>query len=249
MKTVYINEKRKLSKRKIKKIAKKIDKTNRKEEVVVAVSHELSYNKELIEEITSYNVKVLDGKWLFKFLLFDILKKVSSAMNKSIETTNIAILINNMEEVAFSQIIEIAKKVKTLKIVTTNINRFSYIEEKLYIQFGIAVQITSNKEKALANAEIIINYDFDDRINEFKLLPSATIINIKQKPRIDNSKFNGDVINSYEIECNDNLFEDFEEKNSYDMNILYESLIYRKDTFYNIKKQLDIDGVRIKALA
>lgn len=62
MKTVYINEKRKLTTRKIKKIAKKLNRTNKKEEIITAISKDLMENKELIREIESYKIKVLDRK-------------------------------------------------------------------------------------------------------------------------------------------------------------------------------------------
>jgi len=62
LKTVYINEKRKLTTRKIKKIAKKLNRTNKKEEIITAISKDLMENKELIREIESYKIKVLDRK-------------------------------------------------------------------------------------------------------------------------------------------------------------------------------------------
>ena len=66
MKTIYLNEKKKIAKRKVKKIAKKLDKINRKEEVVVALSKTLNSNTELIDEIESYKIKVLNRTMAFK---------------------------------------------------------------------------------------------------------------------------------------------------------------------------------------
>ena len=60
-------------------------------------------------------------------------------------TINLAILIDNAEDVLLAQIKELAEKVKNLKIITKNISRFSYIEEELYVQYGIAMQITNNR--------------------------------------------------------------------------------------------------------
>ena len=155
-----MNEKRKFTYRKIRKIAKKLDKLKRKDDMIIAVSNELSNNDELIREIESYNIKILDGRWIFKFMLLDILEYISKSRNEILETISFAIIINNAEDIAISQIEEIAKRVKNIKIVTSNINQFSYLEEMLYIDYGIAMQITSNKEKALSGVDIIINYDF-----------------------------------------------------------------------------------------
>ena len=62
MKTIYLDEKKMLTDRKIKKIAKKIYKINKKEDLVVAMSRNLKNNCELIDEIESYNITVLDRK-------------------------------------------------------------------------------------------------------------------------------------------------------------------------------------------
>lgn len=60
MKTVYLDESKKLTKRRIRKIAKKLDKINQKEQIVLAISNTLSENIELREEIESYNIEILD---------------------------------------------------------------------------------------------------------------------------------------------------------------------------------------------
>lgn len=189
------------------------------------------------------------GRWLFKFLVCDALMYVVSKKEGTIETINFAILINNIEEVAISQIIEIAKRVKSLRIITPKVNKFLYLEEKLYIEYGIAVQITNNKTKALLNAEIVVNFDFDEeRINQYVFMPSATIINIKKQTNINDTNFRGSVINNYKIECDEEILEGIEGKSNFDSNILYESLIYRKDTFYHIRKQLEEDKVELLEL-
>lgn len=166
-----------------------------------------------------------------------------------IETLTIAILINNIEETIFSQIIEIAKSVKSLKIVTNRISKFNYIEEMLYNEYGIALQVTNNKEKAIANVEIIINFDFKEtQINEYKYLESATIVNIKNVVKIDNTKFSGNILNYYKITCSEEILELFCKRPEFNINVLYEGLIYRRDSFMNIRKQLEADGVKLLEL-
>lgn len=65
VKTIYLDEKKMLTDRKIRKIAKKIYKINKKEDLVVAISKNLKNNHELINEIESYNITVLDRKMAF----------------------------------------------------------------------------------------------------------------------------------------------------------------------------------------
>ena len=121
-----------------------------------------------------------------------------------LETSNVAILIDNMEEAIISQIKQIAKEVKSLKIVTSKVNRFIYLEEKLYSDYGIGVQVTNNKEKALQSSEIIVNIDFDeDMLKKYYIKNDATIINIKKKIKKISDRFNGIIINDYKKKYNE----------------------------------------------
>lgn len=163
--------------------------------------------------------------------------------------SNVAVLINNVEESINNQILEIAKNVKSLKIITNNINRFIYIEEELYINYGIAIQVTNNKNKALQNSEIIINLDFDENnLRLYNIKEDATIINIKKKITKISNEFNGTIINDYKIKYNEEIFSNIKEKDDFDENILYESLIYRKDTYFHIKEQLKNDKIELAEL-
>lgn len=167
-----------------------------------------------------------------------------------ISTANVAILINDIEENIISQIKQIAKEVKSLKIVTSNVNRFIYLEEKLYTDYGIGLQVTNNKEKALQSSEIIINIDFDeDMLKRYYIKNDATIINIKKKIKKLYDNFNGIIINNYKIKYNKDMFEGIKKASNFDEKVLYESLIYRRDNFSNIKKQLNNDGIELTELA
>lgn len=246
MRTVYLKEKSNLSSWKIKRIAKKLEKKNRKEKIVVALCKNLSQNEELIKELSIRKIEILNGRWILKFILYDILELILKKEQKQIETVNIAILINRLEDVLLNQIIEIAKKVKNLKIVTNNKQRAEQVENELYIEYGIPIQITNNKKKALLSPDIIINVDFkEEEINEYEVLENATIINIKHKVKIYNEKFKGNVINDYNIEYNKEIIEGIEAKEKFEKNVLYESVIYRKDTYLHIRKQLEQDEFRL----
>lgn len=182
-------------------------------------------------------------------MLYDILKCELDKRKEILETSNVAILINNMEETVISQIRHIAKEVKSLKIVTSKVNRFIYLEEKLYTDYGIGIQVTNNKEKALQASEIIINIDFDeDMLKDYCIKNDATIINIKKKIKKISNNFNGIIINDYKIKYNEETFEGIKKASSFDEKVLYESLIYRKDNFFNIKKQLNSDGIELTEL-
>lgn len=249
MKTVYLNEHRKLTKRKIKKISKKIEKLSKKEEIVVAMSENIMDNSELKKEIEDKNVHILDGRWIFKFFLFEIICYIAERENEKFETLNVAILIDEAQDIVFPQIAYIARSVKSLKIITPKSKRFTYMESKLYTDYGVAIQITNNKEKALANAKVIINYDFDEEmISKYELPSSGTIVNIKYKINADKLMFSGNVINYYKIKYSDKVLDAFDDRECFDDNVLYESLVYRSGGFSSVRKLFERDEVILDKL-
>lgn len=249
MRSVYLDYEN-ISKRKAKRIAKKLYKMNKKEDIVIALSNYLEKNEDLIKYIKKFNLKILNGRWLFKFLLLDILEYISRNQNKNLEMLTVAILIERPDEIVMAQFVDIAKKVKCLKIVTQDVYRFSYIEEELYEKYGIALQITNNKQKSLSNVDIIINFDFDEeKINEYNINRTDIIVNISKNINIYKAGFKGKNINNYEIKYNEENYGEVQVKSKYNPNVLYESYIYRRDTFANVYKQLKRDGVEIANLA
>ena len=152
---------------------------------------------------------------------------------RHIKDYKVAILMDKADEIILQQIPIIAKSVKTLKIVTKSKNSYSYIENELFEKDGIAMQITNNKDKSLSNVDIILNFDFNgERISEYKIKHNAILINLGKKIRVNKDNYNIDI-----------------NKENFDKNILYESYIYRRDTFENIKKHLEKDNVKIIKIA
>ena len=169
---------------------------------------------------------------------------------RHIKDYKVAILMDKADEIILQQIPIIAKSVKTLKIVTKSKNSYSYIENELFEKDGIAMQITNNKDKSLSNVDIILNFDFNgERISEYKIKHNAILINLGKKIRVNKDIFNGEFINDYEISFDEDNYNIDINKENFDKNILYESYIYRRDTFENIKKHLEKDNVKIIKIA
>ncbi|MCI8519126.1 MAG: hypothetical protein HFJ51_03355 [Clostridia bacterium] len=75
MKTVYLKEKKPLTERRIRKLAKKLNKINKKENITVAISKELSESQELISEIKGYKIPILNRKMDFEIYAFRYFRK------------------------------------------------------------------------------------------------------------------------------------------------------------------------------
>ncbi len=153
-------------------------------------------------------------------------------------------LVNDCTDINREIIVHLAKSVKRLNIITNHINKFKKIEEYLYNEFGIILNVSNNKRKSLLKSEVIINLDFtEELINKYTIYEKAIIININDKIDIYSKRFNGININYYKITLPS------EYKIKYFQNeILYESLIYGKNNYAEIIEMIERDKIGIDSL-
>ena len=246
---VYLNDVNKLSKFKINRIIRKIVKQSKKENIKLVLSKKMSCIEELKNKINENKLEILDGRWLFNYLIYDVLNYICDNQNKKLSSQNVCILANDNSENTINNIYKIAPCVKNLKIVTNNIQKFLYLEQELNDNYGIPLQISNNTRKSLIRSDIIINVDFDEKLfNKYCINPKSIVINIKDKISINSKRFQGININYYKIDYNKEILNSFANNKQYDENILYESYIYRKDTYKNIENQIKKDKVKIITL-
>lgn len=228
--------------RKTKKILKILNKHSVKN---VVLSKETQKNEILINYLNSNNVNIFNGRWLEKYLAYEIIKYILVKKNIKKEETEIAILINQIDEVSTENIKLFAKEFKRVNVVTNHIEKLKKIEENIFDEFGIMITITNNKKKSLKNAKIILNMDFpEELINKFNIYDEAIILNLDGNAKINKKRFSGLNINNYEIALND---VDYLSEKFYIRDI-FESQIYKKTTFKNIRKEIKEKGVNIEQL-
>ena len=92
------------------------------------------------------NINILNGRYLFKCLTFEVIEYVLKRKKKDIKLSNISILVNDFNDINKELIIHIAKNVKTLNIITNHINKCKNIENYLYDEFGIIINVSINKK-------------------------------------------------------------------------------------------------------
>ena len=115
---------------------------------------------------------------------------------------------------------------------------------RLYDEYGIILNVSNNKRRSLLKSEIILNIDFpEELVNNYRIYEKAIIINISDKVDIKSKRFNGINVNKYNIiipeECKLKAFQD---------EIIYESLIYIKNGYKEIKEKIIDDNIEIEAL-
>lgn len=91
-------------------------------------------NLDKIREICiSNNIHVLNGKYLSKVMITNVLEYILDIRNEKLENQNIHIVINKNSNININLIEYISGKVKSVDIVTKNINNFRKIR-KIFIR-------------------------------------------------------------------------------------------------------------------
>lgn len=218
-----------------------LDKTNSKK---LVLSKQVKQQENYVNYLYSYNYEIVDGRWLFQMLLFDVLKYVIKKLKIKEEEIKIGILVNNISDLAIYTIQKLVTKYKYIKIVTNHIERFRNIEEKFSEEQGIFINVGNNKRKILSKTNIILNLDFPtELINRYTINSTATIINFKGNVQIKNKRFNGLNINDYEIDWKTNPhLEEYEAKD------VYEAMQYKNQPIEEIFKKIKRDNVTIQYL-
>ena len=232
-----------------KNIRKVINKLINNEATNVVLSKELSKNKDLINALNANNIKVFDGRWLEKYISFEILDYVIEQKVLKKQETEIAITTNEITDLSIEIIKVLAKQYKRVTVVTNYINKLRKIEKEIYEKNGILIVVSNNQRKSLLKPQIILNLDFNKEVfNRYKINENALIINLEGDMKILTKRFNGININDYEIEVGkeENIWR--ENMKNFKNKDLLEAVLYMKDTFQNIRSKIAQNKVSIKAV-
>lgn len=235
--------------KKIDKYAKKtikiLDKSNSQK---VVLSKKIKQQEVYMNYLNAHNYIIVDGKWLFKMLVFEVIEYVIDKKFKEKKDVSISILTNDISEMTIYIINNLAKKYKDMKVVSNHIEKLKKIEEKVMENEGILIHISNNKRKVISNIDIVLNLDFPtELINRYRINNEAIIINFNGNVKIKDKRFNGLNINDYEIEWKNAPFEK-ETINKFFMKDLYETEIYQKQPIEKTLFQIKKDKIKIKEL-
>lgn len=206
-------------------------------------------SEKLINLLYANNINLIDGKWLKKYMTIDILNFVITQKNIRKEETEIAITVNEITELSIEIIKILSKQYKKLVVITNHIEKLRKIEKGIFEKEGILIVVSNNKNKSLLKSQIIINIDFNkELINQYQIYDEAIIINIEEKIKIDSIRFNGIIINDFDVETGriETIWRTNYEK--YRVNDLLEANLYVRDTYKNIRKKIQKCNISIKNL-
>ena len=210
----------------------------------ICVSNNLAKNENFKNFILKNNFNLLNGKWLFKNILYKIIEYIVDIKNEKIEAQEITILCNNLDETILEQIKDISQKAKIFNILTNNINQFEKLETQILEEFGIIINISNNYKKLAIKSGIVINYDFNENeLNKCIFSKNKYLINLNDKLKI--SDFQGRCIIDYDIYMPQKYIDLQNQIEGFENNILYESFIYMRTSYKNIKKKINEDNIQI----
>lgn len=208
-----------------KKVKRKIEKEN-----IKAQKLQIILSKKL-KRIESYlkGYKIVEGKGYFLNLLEPVLEKVLG--KEPLEMQNIYFLTHKYSEQSIMLIRKIAPKVKSINIITKEIEKYMKLEEIINEQ-GIAMSVANNKRKSLKNAKIIINVNFSkEEINQYVIFRNSLVINLTQE-KLNLKGFEGIIIQDLEIELEEKQrkwIERNELKDEFKQMEIYETILEEKD--------------------
>lgn len=234
------NSRKKTVKRVMEKLSKYLYENSVKN---VILEEKLMQNEEAKNVLYSYNINILDGTRLSKFLIYNVIQKIYKYKKSRIEAGEITILANENNDITIENIMLIARNTKRLNIITSNTKKFKKIVDYLYHELGILIKLSNNIKTNLNSSDIIVNMDFpEEMLNKLDIPDNAIIINVPKNTNITSKKFSGINIKGWEIEIPEkykiNGFADY---------IIYEGKLYHK-TAIKAFEQIEKDKIKIKNL-
>lgn len=249
--TIKLPYKDNINQNKIEKLAQKTKKVLEKNSTSqkVVLSKEIQKENLYINYLNTYGLKIQDGRWLFEILITDIIEYIINKKNLETSKLKISMLINDITDFEIENIKLLAKKYKNLNIVTNHIEKIKKIEEELLEKEGIMITVTNNRRKSLVKSDIIYNVDFPEEIlNKYVITDDAIIINLRGKMKIKKKRFNGIIINNYEINLRDDKKDEKMISKKYYFRDIYQAELYQKQGFNNLKEKVKKDNVRVSKL-
>ena len=211
----------------------------------VCISKDLEEDK-FFEE---FDLNILNGKWLYKYLIFNYIKYISKEQEKRLQEIEVSFLVNQITELDLENIEEISKEVKIVNVITNSTIRIKKLAEKLYSENGVIINTIKNHKKSLIKSNIIINIDFsEEELNKYLIPRKAIIINIGPKTKVKNKGFNGINIWDYNTSIPKKYLDNDLNTKTFRKEVLYESYIYKNTSPRNIFKEIKKDNIYIESL-
>lgn len=187
-------------------IIKLNDKTKKK---IVNILRKNKIDYAIVENDEVINYPTLDGKYILKYMLPEIVDYCIKILKPKSE--QIYICTNNYTSENNELIEELAEKVKVVNIFTENA-QYNQLEKNLEKK-GIYITVSANKRKSLKKANIVINLDLKN-LDDCNINRNMVFIDLNKNTPLPKA-FNGIIIKKAEIDTKKVMraFSDYENFN------------------------------------
>ncbi len=142
--------------------------------------------------------KILTGRSIYFACLEPILEKILEEQPLALQ--NIYVLTNRYTEQNVATIKRILPKVKTMNLITQEIEKYKILEEMMQEQ-GMVISVANNKKKSLKKAKIIINLDFSEKqLTEYSIFRHSIILNTTQEKIKSIKGFEGIMVQEFQMQ-------------------------------------------------
>lgn len=212
----------------------------------ICVSDNLRKEKNFIKFAKANQLKMMDGKWLFKNMVDQVVEYIVLTKNEALVNQEVSILCKQLDDTILEKIKEICVKVKLCNILTNQTKQFQKLEEEVYQTNGIVLNVSNNYKRAVAKSNIVINFDFAPKdLEKCVFAKEAYFVNVDKNIKFDKKESNERNIIFYGVDMPEKYVEYLEVLEGFNSSILYESFIYKKTNYRNIKKELLQDDAKI----
>ena len=186
----------------------------------IVLSKELQKKEKYINIVQSYPLEIIDGKWLYFMLLPEILDYILQGQNMKKEETIIHILVNDINENIIQLLNLLTKTYKSICVVTKHVQKL----------------------------QKIVNIDFPEEfMNQYIIYENAVILDIQGNTKIRKKRFNGIILQNYEINIKRKEEYEIEEELFYAKD-LYEAEFYKKQPYQFVREKIKKDEIEIETL-
>ena len=212
----------------------------------LCISENLRENTAFLDFAQKNSLRIMDGSWLLKNMVDYVLEYIVEMKNEFMGNQEVSILCHTLDETIAEKIKEISAKVKVCNILTTQTKEFQKLEEEIYQANGVLINVSKNFKKSLNKSSMVVNFDFDKNdLKKCTFTKTEYMIQIHSQNCLHKKDFAGTNIVGFGLDMPEKYKEYQRELEGFSTRILYESFLYKRTSYKNIKKELVEDDAQI----
>ena len=211
-------------------------------------------SKELKEKLKSNKRGIeINTKQIQKYLLEETIQYILEILEEktlTLEMIDLYFLVNQYEKENVEILTYFLEKVKTMNIITKDVQNYIRLEEKWETEKGIFITVSNNKRKSLKKARWVINLDFEmNELKNYVLYRNAFILNMTEEKQMKIPAFEGIIIQKIELTVKEKLQQEWKamglDSQVFDIIDLYETCVQKQSDYFQNVRKLEENGVKI----